>query len=196
MCCLQSFWPNAIWDFLTVLCWVRSKPKECQTAIHKERVRYQILCILSFFTHLIFSINGEDSVPLVQKFTGVCNVDCCLLFVSCQHPDFYPSFSERHNSVRYSILQAIFNPCCSWENRKIREIIFFLLKIKLLFSCLKKALCFFKIMLLNLLRIEPRFCPTNKHTGTWSAFGLRSECVIKFCLFILLIARTKHFISS
>lgn len=81
-------------------------------------------------THLIFCVYGEDSVPLVQELTGICNVNCCFLFVSCQHPDLYPRFSKSCNSVRHSILQPIFNPCCPWVNRKRqRELVFFHLEI-------------------------------------------------------------------
>jgi len=81
-------------------------------------------------THLIFSVDGEDSVSLLQEFAGIRDVNCCFLLVSCQHPDLDPGLSKSRNRVGHSILQPIFNPCCSWANRKSSsELVFFHLEI-------------------------------------------------------------------
>lgn len=175
-CGLKSFWPNAaMWVFawlFRVECSLKQNSAKLQDTKKGKDSRF----CASLCTHLIFSVNGEDSVSLVQEFTGICNVNCCFLFVSCQHPDFYPSFSKSRNSVRHSTLQPIFNPCCSWANRKTSELVFFHLEIMLLFFFLRKGL-WLPVVILNLSRAEPRYCPANKHRATRSAFGLRSEFV-------------------
>lgn len=72
-------------------------------------------------THLAVSIDSKDSVPLVQQFTGICNVNRGLLFITSQHPDLNASFTESFNGIWHSFLQTIFNTSSTWNTKQSIE---------------------------------------------------------------------------
>lgn len=67
-------------------------------------------------THLGFGIQGDDFLAMVQQFAGICDVNGCFLFVTCENPNLQACLPQFSDGFGDSILQAVFNPSSTWLN--------------------------------------------------------------------------------
>lgn len=120
-----------MWRGYWILGWMSSRPFLGSSEVQDPKSWLRGCCIyniqsfsklasiylshLSLWPHLILCVNGVHGVRLIQQFARISNIDCSLLFISCQNPKLDSSLPKCSDGVWNSFLESILNSSGSWK---------------------------------------------------------------------------------
>lgn len=112
MTCLLSMWM----DYWMLGC-MSFRSSEIQDLESWLRGCYVYQQSIPPWPYLILCVNGVHSVSLIQQFAGICDIDCCLLFISRQNPELDSSLPKCRDGIWNPFLESVFNPSGSWKHQ-------------------------------------------------------------------------------